>query len=222
MANSYFNLTLDTLAPQNVSLLINGGATYANNTAATLTIGTTDTPTTGYQMKIWGNITAAATEDAASWETFTTSKAVTLSTGDGAKVVYVKARDAVWNEAAYVSASIQLVTTVPIVTITGPDVDVVSKMSGKDEATFTFVVDKVFDEFKVKVVPSTASTHDTGTQIPTTAGSSNMSGTAGSYPGGAPITCVINGADFAVAAGADGVYVVKTFAKDQAGNWSNA
>lgn len=50
---SYFTLTLDTTAPSNPSISLEGGATYATAQLITATIGTSDTPTTNYQMLIW-------------------------------------------------------------------------------------------------------------------------------------------------------------------------
>lgn len=49
---SYFNLTLDTLAPAGLTVKVNGDAQYTTSTAVTLTIRVTDSATTGYQMKI--------------------------------------------------------------------------------------------------------------------------------------------------------------------------
>lgn len=51
---SFFKLVLDTLAPSGVSLSINSGAEYTTSRNVTLAIGTSDSDTTGYQMKIWG------------------------------------------------------------------------------------------------------------------------------------------------------------------------
>ena len=220
---SFINLTLDTLPPQAVTLSINGGALYTNVTAATLTIGTSDTPTTGYQMKIWGGVTSASTEATATWEAFSASKSVTLTAGDSLKTVNIKLRDAVWNESAAVSASITLDMTLPIVTITGPDVSVISKITGKSSAAFSFSSNSVFKEYTVRVVPATTSIYSAGTQIPTTGGSTNMSGTSASgFPANTAINCVIQGVDLATAGGSDGVKIIKVFAKDMAGNWSNA
>lgn len=217
---SFFNLTLDTLAPQGASLKINSGAAYTAGATITLTIGTSDTPTTGYQMKVWG-VSTAATEAAASWETFATSKSVSLATGDGLKTVYVKLRDAVLNESAAVSAQITLDTTVPVVTVTGPDVSTISAVSGANTSKFSFIVGEIFTEYKVKVVPVSSSLHDAGTQIPATAGSTNMSGTnATGYPASTAINGTINGTDLQTASSADGTKIIKIFAKDMAGNWS--
>jgi len=217
---SFLNVILDTIAPAGVSLKINDGTAYAVSTAVTLTIGTSDTPVTGYQMKIWG-ISTATTEAAASWETFATSKSVTLPTGDGTKIVYIKVRDSVLNESASVSASVILDTTVPIVTITGPDVSTISKAAGANTAAFSFQVGEIFTEYKVKVVPNTSSLQDAGTQIPATAGSTNMSGTnATGYPANTAINCTMNGTDLQTASASDGTKIIKVFVKDVAGNWS--
>ena len=186
--SSFFKLVLDTLAPSGVTVSINNNAQYTTTQEVTLNIGTSDTSTTGYQMKIWG-IDGAETEAEATWETFATSKTVTLPSGDGLKTVSVKVRDDVYNESSTATASITLNTTVPSVTITGPDVSRISKVNTKNVATFSFVSDVDFDEYKVKVVPSNTSLNDAGTLIGTTGGSVNMSGTAGGYKANTAIQC---------------------------------
>ncbi|MFC3883744.1 hypothetical protein ACFOU2_09625 [Bacillus songklensis] len=223
---SYFTLTLDTTGPANPSLSINAGATYATAQLVDLAIGTSDGATTGYQMKIWGDVDTAydtnvqATEAASSWITFSTSKQVKLSAGDGAKTINVKIRDDVFNESAQASDSINLDTTRPVVTISGPDVAKISEVSGKDAASFSFTVDSAFVEYKVKVVSSSGSAENTGTQIGTTNGSTNMSGTAGNYAASTAINCTIDASDLKAASAGDGAKVIKVFVKDAAGNWS--
>lgn len=217
MAN-YFNLTLDTTAPSGVTLSINSGAEYTTSTSVTLAIGCSDESTTGYQMKIWG-INGVATEDAASWETFQTSKAVTLATGDGQKTVSIKVRDDVHNESATVTDTITLNTTVPTVSVGNPDVTRISKVEGKDECTFSFSADTAFTEYKVKVVPSINSLQDAGTTIGTTNGSTNMSGT-GTYEASNNISCTINGVDLEAASAGDGQKIIKVFVKTAVGIWS--
>lgn len=218
---SFFNLILDTLAPSGVTLSINSGAQYTTTQEVLLSIATSDSNTTGYQMKIWG-INGATNESDASWETFTTSKTVTLPTGDGLKTVSIKIRDDVYNESATATATITLNTVVPSVTITGPDVSKVSKVSPKNIATFSFVSDVDFEEYKVKVVPSNVSLQDAGVQIATTNGSVNMSGTSGNYKANTSIQCKINGADLEVASSGDGSKIIKVFVKNSAGTWSVA
>lgn len=218
---SFFNLILDTLAPSGVTLSINNKAQYTTTQEVTLNIATSDSDTTGYQMKIWG-IDGVVTESEATWETFATSKTVSLPSGDGLKTVYVKIRDDVYNESSAASAQITLNTTVPSVTITGPDVSKVSKVSPKNVATFSFVSDVDFDEYKVKVVPATSSLNDAGTVIGTTNGSVNMVGSAGGYKANTAIQCKINGADLETASSGDGNKIIKVFVKNSAGTWSVA
>ena len=221
---SFFNLTLDTTAPTGLTLSINNGAMYATSTAVQLTIGLTDDPTTGYQMKIWG-IEGVADENSATWETFATSKSVNLTSGDGLKIVYIKVRDDVGNETTQVSDSIQLDTTVPVVTITGPDKSKISKVTNFNKSIFSFTSDVEFVEYKVCIVPSNISTHEAGTLIGTTGGSSNTSGSKEleeTFPATTPITVTLFGADVEEASSGDGVKIVKVFVKTAAGLWSNA
>lgn len=225
MAN-YFNLTLDTTGPASPSISLENGATYATAQLVTATISTSDSPTTNYQMKIWGDVDTThnpsiqTTEVASAWISYSTSQQVKLSTGDGSKTVYLKIRDDVYNESSQANDSIILDTTLPVVSITGPDLSKISKVTGKNVSSFSFTVDAIFDEYKVKVVASSGAAHDTGTQIPTTAGSTNMNGSAGDYPASTPINCSIYGTDLETADSGDGAKIIKVFAKDKAGNWS--
>lgn len=218
---SYFNLTLDTTAPGGVTLSINDGALYATSTAVTLKISVEDGATTGYQMKVWG-IEGVDSEVSASWENFSTSKSVNLTSGDGLKTVYIKVRDDVGNESAQVSDTITLNTTVPVVTITGPDKSKISKVTGFNTSIINFTSDVAFEEYKVCVVPQNNSTQDAGTVIGTTNGSLNTSGSDGDYPASENIQVTINGADLEVASSGDGVKIVKVFVRNAAGTWSVA
>lgn len=215
---SFFNLILDTLAPAGLTLKLNDGAQYATSNTVTATISVADDVTTGYQMKIWGT-QSAASEDKATWETFAASKSLVLANGDGLKTVHIKVRDDVGNESADVSASITVNTAVPVVTITGPDK---SKISGFDTSVFAFTVDVDFEEYTIRVVPSSTSLHDAGTQIPVAGGSSNTSGKDGSYKKDTAINVTIKGADLETASSGDGTKIVKVFVKNAAGTWSVA
>lgn len=218
---SFFNLTLDTLAPSGLSVSLNSGATTCTSRTVTLSVSVSDSDTTGYQIKIWG-IDGVASEDAASWETFTGSKSITLTDGDGLKTVYVKVRDDVGNETAAVSDSITLNTSVPVVTVVGPDRSKISKVSGYNSAVISFTVDVDFDAYKVCVVPATNSLQDAGVVIPSTNGSVNTSGSAGGYPASTAINVTIKGADLEAASAGDGVKIVKVFVRNTAGTWSVA
>lgn len=216
---SYFNLTLDTLAPAGLAVQLNGDDIYTTTPSVELTLTLTDSPTTGYQMKIWG-VEGVTDEGSASWETYAASKSVTLPSGDGLKTVYVKVRDAVGNESSAASDSITLNTAVPTVTVTGPDKSTISKVVGFDMAVINFMSDIAFKEYKVCVVPATSSTQESGTQIPTTNGSVNTSGSAGGYEADTNIEVKINGSDLEAASSGDGVKIVKVFVKNAAGTWS--
>jgi hypothetical protein len=232
---SFFTLTLDTTAPASPTLALESNNQYATALLVTATIGTGDGATAGYQMKLWGDIDlawaktngvvggAATTvlEADALWITYATSKQLQLSATDGTKTVYLKIRDDVYNVSAQASDAIILDTTRPIVNITGPDVAKVSKQAGKDISSFTFTVDTIFVEYKVKVVSSSGSAENTGTTIAATNGSTNMSGVnAGGYAASTAISCTIDGADLEIASSGDAAKIIKVFAKDQAGNWS--
>lgn len=219
---SFFNLTLDTLSPSGLSVQINGGAQYATSRDAKISISLSDESTVGYQMKVWG-IDGVESESAASWETFSSEKQVTLTEEDGLKTIYVKVRDDVWNESSVASDTITLDTTVPVVTITGPDVSKISKSSQKNVSSFTFMADVTITEWKVMVVQSESALHDTGTnvQIPDEGGSTNMKGSE-QTAASTLVSCTIYGADLESASAGDGTKIVKVFAKSEAGIWSVA
>lgn len=226
MANN-FTLTLDTTSPSSPGVSFDAGAFLTNtDRLANLTLSASGGDVA--QMKIWGDVDPShnaniqATEGGSNWITFNASQQIKVSSGDGAKNINVKYRDDVYNESGIASDTITLDTTLPTVTISsGPDVIKVSKISGKNQCSFQFTVDDVFEEYKVKIVPSAGSTHDTGTQVLTTNGSSNMSGSAGGYPSATPISCIITGDDLEVASAGDGNKIVKVFVKDASNNWSS-
>ena len=217
---SYFNLTLDTLAPQGLTIKLNNGSQYTTNKTVQLAVNVTDESAEVYQMKVWG-IDGIAKESDATWETLANIKNVTLSTGDGLKTVYVKVRDDVYNETVAASATITLETSVPAVTIIGPDVSKISKTSPKDVATFSFTSNTAFTEYKIKVVPSNSSLHDAGVQIGTTNGSTNMSAT-GTFKASTAISCKVYGKDLEAASSGDGEKIIKVFVKNAHGTWSVA
>ena len=217
---SYFNLVLDTLAPQGLTIKLNNGSQYTTNKTVQLAVNVTDESADGYQMKVWG-INGVANESDATWETLANIKNVTLSTGDGLKTVYVKVRDDVYNETVAASATITLDTSVPAVTIVGPDVSKISKTSPKDVATFSFTSNTAFTEYKIKVVPSNSSLHDAGVQIGTANGSTNMSAT-GTFKASTAISCKVYGKDLEAASSGDGEKIIKVFVKNAHGTWSVA
>ena len=218
---SFFNLILDTTAPAGVTLSLNDDARYTTSATISAKIGCSDESTDGYQLKVWGGITGAATEAEAAWVNFAATKMIDLSTGDGKKTVNLKVRDDVGNESAVVTKEIILDTAVPVVTITGPDKSKISKVETFNVAAISFTCDVDFVEYKVKVVPTTASLQDAGVVIGMTNGSTNMSGT-GEYPDAQAIDCTINAADLEAASAGDGEKIIKVFVRNAAGTWSVA
>ncbi|NLN75115.1 MAG: hypothetical protein GX139_02240 [Armatimonadetes bacterium] len=91
------------------TILINGGALYANNVWVTLTLSSAD----AYQMRFknesssWG-----------SWEFYSTTRVWSLSSGDGVKTVYVQFRDEAGNVSLNRISDVILDTTPPTGTIT--------------------------------------------------------------------------------------------------------
>lgn len=226
--SSYFNITLDTLAPSGNTFSINNDDVYTATSAVTAYFTTEDMDTTGYEVKVWGDVDTMenadiqSTEGTSAWVAYDASVAVVLSSGDGSKTLYGKIRDDVYNETSQLSDSITLDTTSPVVTITtAPDVSRISKVAGKREVTFTWESDTQFDEYKIKVVSASSDLHTDGTAI-TETHSSNMSGTDLNYAATTGITSVIDGRDLETASAGDGEKVVKVFVKDDAGNWSVA
>lgn len=210
---SYVQLTLDTTAPSGLALSIGTGQVQTSATSQTLHISCSDEEKTGYQMKIWGDITGASAENEANWESYAAEKQVVLSSGDGLKTVYVKIRDDVYNESASVSATVTLNTAVPVVTITGPDVSRISKVSPKNVAVIGFMADVEFAEYTVRVVPSINSAHDAGTQI------GELGGT-GTFAASTSQSVSIYGDALETASSGDGQKIVKVFVRTSAGVWS--
>ena len=218
---SYFNLTLDTIAPSGLVLTINGGVSTVTSTSATLGISVSDGNTSGYSMLIYGDVGSGLTEGTATWEAFSATKTITLKSGDGSKTIKAKVKDDVGNVSTEATVIVLLDTTVPVVNIVaGPDYSKISTVADHDTATFSFEANEAFVEYKVKVVASGSAAHTTGTQIGTTNGSTNMSG-SGSFSASTPIQCVITGADLSTAvSGVNQAHVVKVFVKDTSGLWS--
>lgn len=215
---AYFQLTLDTTAPSSCSISTPG---YASSLSITATLSATGAS----YMKLYGDIAAtsgsstAISEADASWVAYDVSASVYLTTGDGSKTIKAKFMDDVGNVSAEVTSTTVLDMTAPVVTIVGPDVAKISKVSGYNVSAFSFSANEAFVEWTVRVVPNTSSLHDAGTEIPTTGGSTNMHGTT-TTAASTPVSCSIYGADLETASAGDGAKVIKVFVKDANNNWS--
>lgn len=226
MASSV-TVTLDTTGPAAPSITLDGGAVATSVRAISAAIGTSDGDTTGYQMKIWGDVDLAAdadvqaTEGTSNWISFAATKTITLSTVDALKTVNVRIRDDVWNESSVATDTITLDTTVPVVTVSsGPTLAKVSKITGKDQTSITWQSDTAFEAYEVQVVAAAGDAHGSGTVIGTTNGSVNTSGSAGGYPSLTGITTTIDGADLEAASPGDGAKIVKVYVQEASGSWS--
>jgi hypothetical protein len=82
------NIKLDTTKPTG-SININSGSSSTTTTSVTLSISSTDTTSGIYQMMLCNNSSFSG----CSWESYSTSKSWTLTSGDGVKTVYVKFKD---------------------------------------------------------------------------------------------------------------------------------
>ncbi|MFA5778204.1 MAG: immunoglobulin-like domain-containing protein [Candidatus Paceibacterota bacterium] len=101
----------DTTPPTDTSISISAGATSTATLAVSLTLGAT-----GATQMIISNDAGFA---GASWETYATSRAWTLTSGDGLKTVYAKFKDAAGNISAAISDTITVSGSGTTTTTTG-------------------------------------------------------------------------------------------------------
>ncbi len=109
----------DVNPPSGLSVQINNGATHTNSRDVTLTLSaqTSSECRVSNDKVTWSD-----------WAAYTTSMNWQLSSGDGMKDVYYTCKDAHGNEANSVSATIELDTT-------GPSISISSPQSGQTYAT---------------------------------------------------------------------------------------
>ncbi len=101
------NFTLDTKSPTSPTVSINSAAAKTNSVSTTLTLSASDD--SSLQMIL----SESSSFSGASWETYASSKAFTLSSTDAVKTVYAKFRDNYGNESSTASDTITLDTTAP-------------------------------------------------------------------------------------------------------------
>lgn len=229
-----FQLVLDTLGPQGVTLVLDAGnPTFTLDRVVTAIPGTSSGD--AVVMKIWGDVDPAAdanvqaTEGASTWVTFA-NRDITVAAGDGLKTINVRLRDDVGNTSSVATDTVTLDTTAPTITITagpsttqGGNPPKISKQAGWDDASVTWQPDSDVQAYKVKVVPSTGADQSQGTMIPTAGGSTNVNvASDGSVKvaSGTPVTTHIKGTDLETASAGDATKQLKIFVQDMAGNWS--
>jgi hypothetical protein len=227
--SSFFTLTLDTSAPANPALLINGGAAVTGAQVAQVVISTTDLDGGARdvtQMKLWGDVDPTADpavqvhEADSAWIGFDADTVVKLSAGSGRKTLYARLRDDVLNETLPFSDFIDLDTTAPVVTITtAVDRSRISKVPGADTAIFTWQSSRAFTHYEIRVVPNAGSPHQAGVPLHGVNGSTGVSGD-GNFGATQPMTTVIKGADLEAASPGDTTKLIKVFVLDTDGAWS--
>jgi hypothetical protein len=94
------------------SIVINAGSTYTNSISATLTLSATDDACGVLGMRFSNNGSAWSV-----WEEYRTSKAWTLTAGDGAKTVYVQYKDCAETLSNICTGNITVDTTPPACSI---------------------------------------------------------------------------------------------------------
>jgi len=195
--SSTVTITLDTAAPGGVAIVLAAGVPIVSIFDVVAAISTTDTDSTGYQMKLYGDVDDAhapaeyrTLEADAPWISFAASKNIRLTAGDGVKTVRVKLRDDVFNPSGEATSS-----------------------------------DKALMAYEVRLVPAADSLRGAGTLIAATNGSQNVSG--GATNAATPVTTQVDGADLETAgvngnAAYNGaVGIVKAFGQEAAnGVWS--
>jgi hypothetical protein len=105
-------ITLDTAAPGQGTVSIDGGAVATGSPLVNLALNSTDATSGLGQMYVTGSVTGAGIN---SWVTYAASYSVSLTSGDGVKTVQVQYRDRAGNTSALPMAwdTIQLDTTGP-------------------------------------------------------------------------------------------------------------
>ena len=102
------SIILDTTQPTVSSFSINNNAAYSTEQSVTLTQSVSDGMSGVAQMRFTNGDAWSA------WETYATSKAWTLSAGDGTKTVYAEFKDGAGNVHPYVYDTIILDTAHPV------------------------------------------------------------------------------------------------------------
>ena len=116
-------ITLDTSAPTNNSIKINGDDESTSSTNVALTLSSSGAK----------EMCVSNTSSCSSWETYTTSKNWTLTNGDGTKIVYVWYKDASGNTSEYVIDNITL-----------SSVKVAQAIYSSSDNSLTFIKDRLY------------------------------------------------------------------------------
>ncbi|TKJ43237.1 hypothetical protein CEE34_11600 [Candidatus Aerophobetes bacterium Ae_b3a] len=146
--DSSHTFLVDTTSPAG-SILINGGAGYTNSRSVTLSFNASSSSASLSLANISPSWMRFKNEDSSwsSWESCSSSKSWTLSSGDGKKTVYVEFKDSVGNVSKTYSGSIILHRTPPTVAITSPCAESCLKGEVTVEGTAT---DDYFEKYEIE------------------------------------------------------------------------
>ena len=220
MAND-INVIVDTTAPEAPVIDIDGaGVIYTANQAGFLDLQV-DADTA--EILIFGDVDPAAdaniqlTQDASKIIPAVNQVPITLSAGDGKKVINVISYDKVGNYSSAIAAEIYLVTKLATITVADQNAAVISLQPGDDAVSFDFTADVDIAAWTVAIVGDENATFDQAIVIPNTYGSV-VSGTA--VIAGVVANVAVRTEDIEAANAGDGNKIIKVFAQNMAGTWS--
>jgi hypothetical protein len=230
---SFLNFYLDLQAPGGVSV----SAPASSGTLAVSATGNcTDVDTTGYTMKFWGtgvvtNAVAGATEATAPALPFDKLAHTVTFAAEGSKTLVFAVYDSVGNKSTEATAAINIVTSLPSITIdqvTGGyapnlgnnDAGRFSTNTGYRTLSFRFSPSMDITEWRIRRVQSSGAlfTDVANEVLGTTNGSTG--GAVESISAGGFKSVTIDMRDLPTPT--SGTKTIKVFVKNIAGNWSEA
>lgn len=218
---------LDPVPPANPLIIINGGVgitglPIVNVQISSADAGTGDNDVTS--MLIWGDVnptidlSVQPLQSNSLWLPYNPNYLIQLASGIGLHTIYAMVRDDVGNTTVAFSTTIVYDPTIPQITVSVPlSVGRISTTSPYDTTQFGWQSSLDFQSYQVRVVPTPNSPVTAGVAVPTSGGSTNVTGNSGLA--NTTITTVIKGIDLATAAPGVGNKIVKVFCQS-AGKWS--
>lgn len=230
---SFLNLFLDLTIPAGVTLSAPASSGSLN---VSVTGNCTDGDTTGYTMKFWGvgvsaNAVAGTTEATAPALPYDNLAHSVTFAAEGSKTLYFAVYDPVLNKSNEATAAINIVTSLPTITIDqvaggyapnlgANDAGRFSIQPTKRSLTFRFSPNLDIAEWKILRVQTTGALHnDAGNQIITTTNGSTV-GAVESVLAGTFKNITIDMRDMPNQVSE--AKIIKVFGKNAAGNWSEA
>jgi hypothetical protein len=230
---SFLNLLLDLTAPAGVTLT---APANSGSLVVSVTGNSTDTDKSGYTMKFWGagvttNAVAGATEATAPALPFDNLPHNVTFAAEGAKTLYFAVYDSVGNKSNEATASVNIITSLPTITIDqvaggqapnlpANDAGRFSVQAGYRTLTFRFSPNQAVTEWAIRRVQSTGALFtDAGNQTIGTTNGSTV-GAVEAIASGAFKNITIDMRDMPNQV--TEAKIIKVFAKNAAGNWSQA